>query len=266
MDYQKDFEINEETAPILRQFHSNYYLRINQRRQEHLATLGLPLRNRTVWEVSAGIGDHTTFFLDRGCSVTTSDVRPELVKLLRERFPHVPAHLIDLDVPPEEFTGPFEVVYAYGVLYHLRRPGPALAYLAGRCGGLLLLETCVGYGDSREENPVEEPAQVASQAQSGQGCRPTRRFVWETLRNLFPYVYCPKTQPVHEQFPLNWSQPWGKDQLRRAIFIGSRERLALPTLSAALAARNTPQDAALPHPGFLRRFFGNTSAMAPPAT
>ncbi|HEY0793691.1 MAG TPA: methyltransferase domain-containing protein [Chthoniobacterales bacterium] len=253
MDYQTDFEANEETAPILRQFHSNYYLRINQRRQEHLATLGLPLRNRTVWEVSAGIGDHTTFFLDRGCRVITSDVRPELIALLRQRFPHVPAQQIDLDAPPETFTGSFEVVYAYGVLYHLRQPGPALAYLASRCRNLLLLETCVGYGDGQDENPLEEPAQVASQARSGQGCRPTRRFVWETLQNLFPYTYCPITQPAHEQFPLDWSQPWGKNELRRAVFIGSRERLVLPTLSAVLPSRHTPGDADYGKPGFLRR-------------
>jgi 16S rRNA A1518/A1519 N6-dimethyltransferase RsmA/KsgA/DIM1 with predicted DNA glycosylase/AP lyase activity len=46
-------------------FHSNHYLRMNQRRLEHLASLGLPLSGRTVLELGAGIGDLSTFFLDR---------------------------------------------------------------------------------------------------------------------------------------------------------------------------------------------------------
>src|ERR1700682_5619401 len=50
-------------------FHSSSYLRHNASRQEHLATLGLDLNNKSVLEVGAGIGDHTTFFLDRGCEV-----------------------------------------------------------------------------------------------------------------------------------------------------------------------------------------------------
>lgn len=42
-----------------RHFHSIFYLRHNARRQEHLATLGLDLGNKSVLEVGAGIGDHT---------------------------------------------------------------------------------------------------------------------------------------------------------------------------------------------------------------
>ena len=241
MDYQRDFEFNDQTAPILQQFHSNYYLRINQRRQEHLATLSLPLRGRSVWEVSAGIGDHTSFFLDRGCQVTTSDVRPELVDMLRHRYPQVPARLVDLDAPPGDFAEQFEVIYAYGVLYHLSRPVPALEYVSSRCQGMLLLETCVGFGEDLAENPIQEPAWSPSQARSGLGSRPTRRFVWETLRRLFPYVYCAKTQPAHEQFPLDWSQPWRPEELRRAIFVAGRRRLSLPLLVPELPARHEPQ-------------------------
>jgi hypothetical protein len=50
-------------------FHSAHYQRHNQRRQEHLASLGLDISGATVLEVGAGIGDHTSFFLDRGCQI-----------------------------------------------------------------------------------------------------------------------------------------------------------------------------------------------------
>ena len=45
-------------------------LRMNARRLEHLAGLGLPIAGRDVLEVGAGIGDLTSAFLDRGCQVT----------------------------------------------------------------------------------------------------------------------------------------------------------------------------------------------------
>ena len=85
LDYQS--EVSDVIPEILAEFHSLYYLRINQRRQEHLATLGLDFWEKSVWEVSAGMGDHTTFFLDRNCKVTCTEVRPELLKVLAARFP-----------------------------------------------------------------------------------------------------------------------------------------------------------------------------------
>lgn len=71
----------------LREFHSDYYLRINQRRLEHLATLPLPLAERSVLEVGAGIGDHTSFFIDRGCTVTITDAREENLAIVGRRLP-----------------------------------------------------------------------------------------------------------------------------------------------------------------------------------
>ncbi len=54
-------------------FLSYHYQRHNQRRLEHLATLGLSIAGSTVLEVGAGIGDHTSFFLDRGCHVVCTE-------------------------------------------------------------------------------------------------------------------------------------------------------------------------------------------------
>src|ERR1700689_2103588 len=65
-------------------FHSPNYLRHNARRLEHLASLGLDLHGRSVLELGAGIGDHTTFFLDRDCSVVSVEPRPENCHLFRQ--------------------------------------------------------------------------------------------------------------------------------------------------------------------------------------
>lgn len=220
------------------EFHGFHYLRHNQRRLEHLATLGLPLAERSVLEVGAGIGDHTEFFLDRGCSVFTTDGRPENVEVLRERFPWIAVDLLDLDDPDPSFRHGAEVVYCYGTLYHLARPAEALAFLAERCGNLLLLETAVSFGDDLSVNVVEEQAFHPSQAVSGKGCRPTRPWVLAQLRRYFSHVYLPGTQPWHPEFPLDWAaSPPPEGELSRAIFIASREALVHPNLTETLPVR-----------------------------
>ena len=54
-------------------FHSTPYLSHNARRLEHLASLNLPIHGSSVLEVGAGIGDHTTFYTDRGCAVVATE-------------------------------------------------------------------------------------------------------------------------------------------------------------------------------------------------
>src|SRR4051794_34512299 len=64
-------------------FRNPHYQRHNARRQEHLATLGLDIARRSVLEVGAGVGDHTTFFLDRDCNVVSVEPRAENCELFR---------------------------------------------------------------------------------------------------------------------------------------------------------------------------------------
>lgn len=212
-------------------FHGWAYLRQNQRIQEHLASLGLPLAGRSVLEVGAGIGDHTGFFADRGCSVLTTEGRPENLAILRERYPTADARLLNLDAPDEHAVKASSIVYCYGVLYHLARPAEAIAFLAKHTDYLLLLETCVSPGDDETVNVVFEDKQVASQAISGVGCRPTRSWVQAQLRLHFPHVYMSVTQPWHEDFPTDWNFEPNPERNYRCVFVASREPLALSTLT-----------------------------------
>jgi ubiquinone/menaquinone biosynthesis C-methylase UbiE len=220
------------------EFHSDAYMRINKRRQEHLATLGLDLSAKTVLEVGAGVGDHTDFFLDRGCEVTVTDGRPENVEVLHRHFPNLKIALLDLDNPPAAFEESADVVYCYGTLYHLSRPAQALEFLSRRCGAILLLETCVSFGDLNTVNLVEERAYSPSQAVSGTGCRPTRPWVYSTLKQWFEHVYLPTTQPWHKEFPLDWTTPPADpNALTRAVFIASRSAIVNPLLSEEIPIR-----------------------------
>ena len=228
-------------------FRTLHYLRHNQRRQEHLATLGLDLAKRRVLELGAGIGDHTTFFLDRGSSVVAVEPRPENVAFFRTAMgsagyaspPPVTIHALDVEGASKKLAGErFDVVYCYGLLYHVKDPLLVLRFAREVCTSLLLLETCVSFGTHEAVNNVSENPSDATQAFSGTGCRPTRPWVFRRLAELFEHVYMPLTQPWHEEFPVDWTAPPPPaGRLTRAVFVASRTPLANPLLVAEVPAK-----------------------------
>lgn len=220
------------TTPEM-EFRSHAYLRHNQRRQEHLASLHLPIAGSTVLEVAAGIGDHTSFFLDRGCTVVSTEGRHENLANLRRRFPSIEVRYLDLEHPLDA-GGEFDIVYCYGALYHLQHPAEALTFLSNCCLKMFLLETCVSYGDLQAVNLVDEQRDNPSQSVVGRGCRPTRPWVHHQLSQHFEHVYIPFTQPNHEEFPLDWTAVPLPNLLARSVFIASRQPIQNPLLSTEL--------------------------------
>jgi SAM-dependent methyltransferase len=202
---------------------------INHARQSHLASLGLDLAGKSVLEVGAGIGLHTPFFLERGCVVTVTDGRAENAAEIARRHPGVKTAIVDLEVDRPIELGRFDVIYCYGLLYHLSNPQRSLARLADVCDGQLLLETAVSPGTHDELLLVRDP-DAFNQAISGIGCRPTRLWILNRLKSLFGYGYIPRTQPDHVDFPADWVHT-PIQTMHRSIFVGSRTPLALPTLT-----------------------------------
>lgn len=136
-------------------FWSPHYVRHNRRRLAHVASLELGLAGRTVLEVGAGIGDHTRFLLAQGCDVIASEAQEDNLAVLRERFPELDIRRIDLNEPPEPIAA--DVVYCYGTLYHLHMPAEAIAWMSRCAREMLLLETCVAYGDEPALYPLRNP-------------------------------------------------------------------------------------------------------------
>lgn len=217
------------------QFHSDHYTRHNARRLEHLASLRIPVANMTVLEVGAGIGDHSHYYLDRGCKVTITEARPENLSYLKERYPNETVLDFDMESPHPLPSAPFDLVHCYGLLYHLKNPAQALEFLSKNARKMLFLESCVSFGDTEAINPVDELQHDFTQAWSGTGCRPTRLWLFRQLQRLFEHVYIPRTQPNHEEFPIDWTAPEKhKSYLMRAVFIASRAKLENPLLSSEL--------------------------------
>ena len=227
-------------------FHSPRYLRNNFRRLEHLATLGLDIRNKAVLELGAGIGDLTTFFLDRNCQTTSTEGRAENFSLLAARYkddPTVKTFALDLDPPPPGGAAAalagrrFDIVFCYGLLYHLSDPAGALDFISDACSDLLLLETIVS-PHAGTVNSYRENIDLAGAAVSGLGCRPSRTWVFAELQRRFAHVYVPMTQPNHVEFPQDWTLE-SHPAATRAVFVGSRRPIINPLLLEKLPTRQT---------------------------
>lgn len=238
-ELDSDFNSPDPLAGIkdpLPYFRNPYYYPLNSRRLEHLATLGLPVYGRSVLEVGAGVGDLTEFFLDRGCTVTATDARSDNLDVIARRFrrnDRLTTQPLDLDAPEGSTIAPHEVVLCYGVLYHLVRPAETLRFLASKARDMLLLETVVSSDTDDRCELVPESVTRCSQSLRGQGARPSRVWIMKSLAESFEWVYTTRSQPWHGDFPRRW-ESLDPHRVCRAIFVGSRRELKLPTLTREL--------------------------------
>lgn len=226
----------ESQEDVESSFHSWHYLRHNARRLEHLASLALPMKGKTVLEVGAGAGDHSGFYIDRGCSITITDSRPENITYIKKRYPD--CRVYELDLEDEDFAEKidkdYDVIHCYGLLYHLSNPEFVIQQLARFCKEIMVLETAVSFGDEERNYQIKEDRTNPSQAMSGFGSRPTRPWLFGLLKKHFKHVYVPVTQPNHEEFPVDWSEQDRSAREARSVFICSNIELEGPLLSEEL--------------------------------
>jgi SAM-dependent methyltransferase len=219
-------------------FDQQKYLEINEARMRHLESLKLPLKDKTVLDVGCGIGHLAQFFVRRGCRVVCVDGRQENIDELRSRYPGIKASVIDVEKDSLDQFGTFDIIFCYGLLYHLENPLAALRNMAPVCKELLLLETIICDHIVPILRIVEESLTV-SQALRGLGYRPSPSYVAMALNRVgFPFVYMPKTPPEHPEFRFKWENniDWHRDGHHlRCIFIGSKTQQQNPGLISLIS-------------------------------
>jgi SAM-dependent methyltransferase len=211
---------------------------INLARMGHLESLGLNLDGKTVLDVGSGVGHLAQFFVGRGCRVVSVDARTTNIESLRSRYPGLEARVLDVESEPLGTLGQFEVVFCYGLLYHLEDPLAALRNIASVCDGTLLLETIV-CDHSEPVLVLVDESVVSNQALSGLGCRPSPAYVTMALNRAgFPHVYAPRDPPDHPEFRFEWRNDLAhvrEGRNLRCVFVASRRELCTDTLTPLLS-------------------------------
>jgi hypothetical protein len=145
--------------------------------------------------------------------------------------------VVDVESGDLSRWGEFDIVFSYGLLYHLENPLAGLRQMASVCGSLLLLETLISDHEFPILRLVDEPL-AFSQALKGLGCRPSASYVVMALNRIgFPYIYGPKTPPKHQDFQFKFKN--NLDEMRdehplRCIFVAARTAITNPNLVSLL--------------------------------
>jgi 2-polyprenyl-3-methyl-5-hydroxy-6-metoxy-1,4-benzoquinol methylase len=173
---------------------------INQARLVHLESLQLPVKGKNVIDVGCGVGHLAQYFVRQECNILCIDARKDNIDSLRVRYPTLTARVFNLEEESVEMLGNFEIVFCYGLLYHLENPYSAVQKLRALCKEVLLLETIIC--DYPEPLLIlERETSAFSQAVAGIGSRPTPSYVNFILRRSgFTHVYIPLKPPAHPDF------------------------------------------------------------------
>jgi len=140
-------------------------------------------RGLKILEVGAGLGHIGDTFSTLGFDVTSTDGRPEHVERMKRRGRS--AFVLDLDANGVDGVEGYDIVIAFGVLYHLKEPEKFLRSCAASCR-LLLLESSVCDAIGAVLKMVPETAngwRGQDQALNELGCRPSIAWVEGVCRD-----------------------------------------------------------------------------------
>lgn len=210
-----------------------FYQAITQARLDHLETLDLDIEGRSVLDVGSGIGRLSEFFAERGCDVMCIDGRAENVEELCRLYTDRRAAVVDVETDELASHGSFDIVFCYGLLYHLADPFAFLGRAAGICRELLILETCVTDAEEPLVHLVADPDDP-TMALNAVASRPSPSYVAAALQAAgLEYVYTARRRPDHPDFSyrrLNDLSYVRDGRALREIFVAAREPLGQTSL------------------------------------
>ena len=229
LGFVKDCQTPVETSQELI-FDKNFYKEITNARLRHFESLSLPLSGKSVIDVGCGVGHFSTFLAEQGADVFCVDGRTENIEKLRELYPYRKFVVVDVESSDLLAHGNFDVVFCYGLLYHLSDPFGFIKNASKICKEMMIIETCIMDATDPVVRLVPEDQQNATQSLHPMGCRPSPSYVNTCLKlSGFEFIYKPVTLPAHPQFDYSLKNDysyWKQGHLIRDIFIASRNKIS----------------------------------------
>ncbi|MGB7283458.1 MAG: class I SAM-dependent methyltransferase [Candidatus Acidiferrum sp.] len=185
-------------------FDQQHYDLLNRSRGEVVSRLlgevKQPLGLHTAVDVGCGLGHFSGLLRSLGFDVTGVDGRKQNVEEAQRRNPGVRFSQFDAEDPGLRSLGKFDLVFCFGLLYHLENPLLTIRHLRAMTTKLLLVEGVIFPGDEPVMALVDEGA-TEDQGLDHFAFYPTEACLIKMLwRAGFPHVYGFATQPDHAEY------------------------------------------------------------------
>jgi hypothetical protein len=224
-------DISQDELDSLNNFRTDRYYWLNEYRWRLLLQIGIPFKGMTIFEPGAGIGDQTTWLLQQGASkITTGDGRKVNVGILEKRFSTNSKVVVIqgdlencLDLP--EFQIKTDLVYCWGVYYHINDPMPEFPILKklSLIAPMIIMDFQVSL--TGLDYIKTYPRDDTSASISHESGRQTMTSMAKAVRDIFGFAYFPAEQ-------MSWNDPACINDPRR-IIVGSKTPLTLSGLIEA---------------------------------
>jgi cyclopropane fatty-acyl-phospholipid synthase-like methyltransferase len=155
----------------------------NERLKNLFAAINIEsLEGKTVLETGFGYGYMGSKFEELGATVVSIDAREEHIEVVKERYPLRQSVVFDMDKQDLSDLGPFDIVFSFGLLYHLAKPRFFLEGVA-KIAPVLYLESCVCNREEEICYTITESG-AFDQSFSGNGSRPSPLWIVNNLKRV----------------------------------------------------------------------------------
>ncbi len=165
-----------------------------------LGELKGPLGLQTAIDVGCGLGYFSGFLRSLGFDVTGVDGRQQNVAEAQRRNPDARFVRLDAEDPAMKALGKFDLVFCFGLLYHLENPFLAIRHLHAMTERLVLVESVIFPGSLPLMALVDE-GRTEDQGLNHIAFYPTEACLTKMLYQAgFPFVYEFFSKPEHPDF------------------------------------------------------------------
>ena len=222
-------------------FDKSHYDALNVAREAAVQSVLPDLKNglalKTVLDLGCGLGHYSQILHKYGFDVLAVDGRPENVAEARHRYPHLKFEIADAEDPKLGDLGKFDLVFCFGLLYHLENPLRVIRNIARLTNKFTLVEGMV--------YPTPEPAMVLmdendaeDQALKFVAFYPSESCLIKMLRRAgFSECFMPARMPKHSDYDTS------RNGFRRRTLLGASK---VPVNSTTLVPWPDPSPKADP--------------------
>jgi FkbM family methyltransferase len=213
-------------------FDQPHYDALNRVREAALrplvASMRQSVRLKSVVDVGCGLGYFSVVLRDLGFAVLAVDGRPENVDEAKRRYSAIEFRVADAEDPCIRSLGKFDLVFCFGLLYHLENPLVAIRNLFEMTEKVAILEGMC-FPDERPILAVRDEGPTEDQGLRHVALYPSEAALIKLLyRSGFGYVYRMRTMPSHPAYRSSSTR-----KIMRTVLVASKAPLATDLLQLA---------------------------------